>query len=107
MWWACQSASCDPREPMRRRAISSSLPDRRRTLPLLSFLLQVEQPAHQVDHRGGLGIARGRLQSADRGVHDLVHDAARERFDRQFLVGLSGPSRPRTRSISACRMVSR
>ena len=29
MWLACQSASCDPREPMRRRAISSLSPTAR------------------------------------------------------------------------------
>ena len=43
MWLACQSASCEPREPMRRRATQSVL-SRRRTLHASSaaFLLQVE-----------------------------------------------------------------
>ena len=70
-------------------------------------LLQIEQTAHQVDHGGRFRLARRRLQRADRRMHDLVDDAARERFDRQFLLGRHGPRRPRTRSISAWRMVSR
>ena len=78
------------------------------TVPrLLSLFLQVEQSPHHIDHSRRLGLFRRRLQRGDRGVHDFIDDAAGQRLDRDFLLRSQWPSRPRTRSISAWRMVSR
>ena len=50
-------------------------------------LLQVEQPADQIDHGRGFRFPRRGLQSGDRRMHDLVDDAAGQRFDRHLLLG--------------------
>ena len=49
--------------------------------------MQIEEAAHQFDDRGGFRIARRRFQRADGSVHDFINDAARQRFDGQFLIG--------------------
>ena len=53
----------------------------------MQIVVQIKKPAHQFDDSSGFEIARRRFQSADRGMHDLVDDAARQRFDGHFLVG--------------------
>ena len=54
------------------------------------FVVQVEEAPHKFDDGGGFGIARRGFQGADGGMHDLVDDAARQRFDGKFLVGGHG-----------------
>jgi hypothetical protein len=49
--------------------------------------MKVKKAAHQFDDRGGFRIACRRFQGADRSMHDLVDDAAGQRFDGHFLIG--------------------
>ena len=94
MWLACQSASCDPREPIlqpRHQCARSRLfagygvffVDWQRRLALA----QSKQLAHQIDDRRDLRRLAGcTLQCGDGCMHDLVDDASAERFDSKFLL---------------------
>ena len=117
MWLACQRASCEPREPMRRRAISSATP--RLPLTALGFLSRPRPPswlraiqracAQGRSRWSPRGFPRRGLQRGDGRVHDFVDDAAGQRFDRQFLLGgeraqavrARGQSQPGARSQDA------
>src|ERR1700694_1424812 len=57
---------------------------------VVKVVVQIKEATHEVDDRGGFGIARRRLQGADRSMHDFVDDATSQRFDGKFLVGGHG-----------------
>src|SRR5260370_15406 len=76
-WFACQSASCEPREPMRKVVMAIRL------APLEG---QIEDtPNHLVD-RGRLRLRRRRFEGGDRGMQQLIDNAAGHRLDSRFLL---------------------
>src|SRR5215813_2623469 len=66
---ACQSASCDPRDAMTSMSV-----------------LKVEHLSYGRDHVRAFRLAGLLAKLADRAVRNLIHDAARERVERLFLL---------------------
>src|SRR5262249_16635770 len=77
-WLACQSASCEPREPMRRWAIVL-------LFGLSAGEVEIEDAGDHLVDGSSLRVSRGRLERSDGRMQELVDDAAGHGVNGGFL----------------------